>query len=279
MVAALRQQVTVQPGGVIEVRSPELPPGARAEVIVLLERSTPDPPATSGGSAGNRQDADAWERLSRFAGALPWVSNAIPRPAGWRCAPSGASLSPPPSSRLPDRETHLRRGHETSPEGQFQPPDLKRMRARRDDDPDAGGIVGHLLHLSLRWPPAGLIGAAGFAAAGYVARHAIRSEFGGSFAGEMVSVPLYLIGGFCFVFFLVGSVLWLVRRATAAASPRAESPPPVARGVVSGAAPAPVCPACSVQMVRRVARIGRRAGRPFWGCRNFPRCRQTFDIT
>ena len=37
MVAAIRQQVTVQPGGVVEVRSPELTPGARAEVIVLVE--------------------------------------------------------------------------------------------------------------------------------------------------------------------------------------------------------------------------------------------------
>ena len=37
MVAAIRQQVTVQPGGVVEVRSPELTPGARADVIVLVE--------------------------------------------------------------------------------------------------------------------------------------------------------------------------------------------------------------------------------------------------
>ena len=37
MVAAIRQTVTVGEGGVIEVRSPELRPGARAEVIVLVE--------------------------------------------------------------------------------------------------------------------------------------------------------------------------------------------------------------------------------------------------
>lgn len=36
MVAALKQMVTVQPGGVIEVRSPDLPVGSEAEVIVLL---------------------------------------------------------------------------------------------------------------------------------------------------------------------------------------------------------------------------------------------------
>lgn len=39
MVAAIRQTVTVGEGGVIEVRSPELRPGARAEVIVLVEQA------------------------------------------------------------------------------------------------------------------------------------------------------------------------------------------------------------------------------------------------
>ncbi|MGB7160501.1 MAG: hypothetical protein WBD40_20720 [Tepidisphaeraceae bacterium] len=37
MVAAIRQNVTVQAGGVVQVRSPDLKPGARAEVIVLVE--------------------------------------------------------------------------------------------------------------------------------------------------------------------------------------------------------------------------------------------------
>ncbi len=34
---AIRQTVKVKPGGVIEIRSPELTPGTLAEVIVLLE--------------------------------------------------------------------------------------------------------------------------------------------------------------------------------------------------------------------------------------------------
>ncbi len=37
MVPAIRQTVTVQSEGTVEVRSPELRRGARAEVIVLLE--------------------------------------------------------------------------------------------------------------------------------------------------------------------------------------------------------------------------------------------------
>lgn len=37
MQTAIKQTVTVREGGLIEVRSPELRPGAKAEVIVLLE--------------------------------------------------------------------------------------------------------------------------------------------------------------------------------------------------------------------------------------------------
>ncbi len=50
MVAAIRQTVTVQSAGTVEVRSPELYVGARAEVIVLIEgtecRPTGSPLAT-----------------------------------------------------------------------------------------------------------------------------------------------------------------------------------------------------------------------------------------
>ena len=41
MLNGLRQKVVVQPGGVVEVRSPELPDGATVEVIVLLESPSP----------------------------------------------------------------------------------------------------------------------------------------------------------------------------------------------------------------------------------------------
>jgi CelD/BcsL family acetyltransferase involved in cellulose biosynthesis len=39
MVAAIRQTVTVQPDGRIEIRSPELIPGAQADVIVIVEEA------------------------------------------------------------------------------------------------------------------------------------------------------------------------------------------------------------------------------------------------
>lgn len=37
----------------------------------------------------------------------------------------------------------------------------------------------------------------------------------------------------------------------------------------------PACPACGGSMVRRTARRGEHAGRAFWGCRSYPRCRGT----
>lgn len=37
----------------------------------------------------------------------------------------------------------------------------------------------------------------------------------------------------------------------------------------------PSCPKCNVPLVRRTAARGQRAGREFWGCANYPRCRHT----
>jgi len=42
MVAAIKQTVTVLPGGRIEVRSPQLRPGTQAEVIVLVDDGVSD---------------------------------------------------------------------------------------------------------------------------------------------------------------------------------------------------------------------------------------------
>ncbi|HZN68894.1 MAG TPA: hypothetical protein VFB66_26680 [Tepidisphaeraceae bacterium] len=61
MVAAIRQQVTVKADGVIEVRSPDLRAGDRAEVIVLVEQPLKRP-ATA--------DPQSWDRLLRHMGAV-----------------------------------------------------------------------------------------------------------------------------------------------------------------------------------------------------------------
>lgn len=46
---------------------------------------------------------------------------------------------------------------------------------------------------------------------------------------------------------------------------------PMTRG--QGANGAPLCPKCGCVMVQRTAKSGANAGKPFWGCPNFPNCR------
>ena len=40
----------------------------------------------------------------------------------------------------------------------------------------------------------------------------------------------------------------------------------------------PVCPKCNVEMVKRTASRGANAGQHFWGCPNFPNCREIRSI-
>ena len=35
----------------------------------------------------------------------------------------------------------------------------------------------------------------------------------------------------------------------------------------------PLCPTCASPMIKRVAKGGENAGKEFWGCSNFPKCR------
>jgi hypothetical protein len=50
------------------------------------------------------------------------------------------------------------------------------------------------------------------------------------------------------------------------------APSPVAK---VSAAESPICPKCGRSMVQRVARSGPQAGKAFWGCSAYPRCRGT----
>ena len=73
MVRAIRQSVTVKPGGIVEVRSDELQAGAHAEVIVLIE--PPQEPAAplssfvgaAPGSFSSPREADTFIRSERDA--------------------------------------------------------------------------------------------------------------------------------------------------------------------------------------------------------------------
>ncbi len=40
----------------------------------------------------------------------------------------------------------------------------------------------------------------------------------------------------------------------------------------------PGCPKCGVPMVERVAKTGQNAGKSFWGCRNYPKCKEIVQI-
>lgn len=48
------------------------------------------------------------------------------------------------------------------------------------------------------------------------------------------------------------------------------------RAATSGDFTTPTCPSCAIKMTMRTSR---KDGQNFWGCKNYPRCRQTFRIS
>lgn len=89
----------------------------------------------------------------------------------------------------------------------------------------------------------------------------------GSFTDKAIAFahgqPMRLIDG--------PQLLELVQSVQSTPSPEKEEPAPSA----PVAAPTPDCPKCGRPMVERVARQGPNAGRPFWGCPGYPKCRGT----
>ena len=71
MVRAVKQIVTIGPGGLIEFRRPDLPAGASAEVIVMIDSAdSPPPPLSSlfgraSGVFASGDEADAFIRAER----------------------------------------------------------------------------------------------------------------------------------------------------------------------------------------------------------------------
>lgn len=57
----------------------------------------------------------------------------------------------------------------------------------------------------------------------------------------------------------------------------AESQTGLLRFATEGDYRTPTCPSCGTKMVHRVAKKGAQAGGNFWGCRNYPRCKRTFQ--
>jgi predicted RNA-binding Zn-ribbon protein involved in translation (DUF1610 family) len=75
----------------------------------------------------------------------------------------------------------------------------------------------------------------------------------------------------------VGELAGKVAPYLAAPSPIASVSPVVPTPEANGAAP--TCPKCGVPMVVRTASRGDRQGEKFYGCPNYPKCRQTQPFT
>lgn len=72
MLSSLKRKVIVQPGGLIEIQSPDLPPGATVEVIVLLDQP-PAPTSQSSNSASRDQFQSLREQI--IASGIPLLSD------------------------------------------------------------------------------------------------------------------------------------------------------------------------------------------------------------
>lgn len=68
-----------------------------------------------------------------------------------------------------------------------------------------------------------------------------------------------------------GHALEQMFRSAQSAPSVAEAPP--AGAPAAGAPAAPWCPKCGAQMVDRIAKQGKFAGKHFWGCGQYPKCR------
>ena len=73
MVRAIKENVIIRPGGLIEIRRPDLPEGAAAEVIVMIEAPESEPPPLTSlfgkakGVFSTGEEADAFIRAERDA--------------------------------------------------------------------------------------------------------------------------------------------------------------------------------------------------------------------
>jgi restriction system protein len=59
---------------------------------------------------------------------------------------------------------------------------------------------------------------------------------------------------------------------------RADTVPDRQELALAGPESIPQCPTCHGPMVKRVARRGANAGKAFWGCADYPKCRGTRDL-
>ena len=101
------------------------------------------------------------------------------------------------------------------------------------------------------------------------------------FIPEPFGTVLFFVAG------IICSLLWvLARRDGGVSSSGSRSQPTVSRapGPTAQSAPpqaadaAPTCPKCGVPMVLRTAKQGKYQGKQFYGCQNFPNCREIVSL-
>ena len=117
-----------------------------------------------------------------------------------------------------------------------------------------------------------------FALHAYAGQPVVMSTVPGQVASSMVpavfkslaSVGQYILP---LLFFVAAVISWFKRNKALAAqgsAPRVKAQPgqPAEQQGAS-------CPICSGSMVLRAAKRGNNAGKSFWGCSNYPRCKGT----
>lgn len=66
--------------------------------------------------------------------------------------------------------------------------------------------------------------------------------------------------------------------ASAAVATHEENAPPAEKTPSARVSEVPVCPSCNISMVKRQARKGPNAGKWFWACTGYPKCRKVLAI-
>lgn len=69
----------------------------------------------------------------------------------------------------------------------------------------------------------------------------------------------------------------LILAATPVVEAKKEPPKAEVKSAMGSDANQILCPKCGVPMVRRTAKRGEKAGSEFYGCPNFPKCRQVVN--
>ena len=147
---------------------------------------------------------------------------------------------------------------------------------RRDDD----GLIGEVMEMAFEVPLAGLVAGVLFGGvAAFIHFYRPMPDINGvemPWLNDLFAL-LFAAPGVAGLFAgAIGFLRDLVKKSHKGlgdAKPRSDpTPPPAATADV------PACSVCGRPTARKLARTGPHAGRPFWGCTAFPRCRGIVNV-